>query len=192
MPPAAVFIYWPDDLSDRKIIEEARRVVAECVRVLETHPSPGQERPGTNRVRRWAEADAWAARAEPSRSSLRPESDGAGCRRWRRKKLPEKPRSHRIDPKVESAMHGRQKRHSGPAQDRQGQPVDMRVDQVEFARALGDGLDQQRAGGIRISPLHPRRSARGHTAWSFPFVSVVSKHRDRPHRGGRGRSTGSR
>ncbi|MBB4363468.1 hypothetical protein GGD65_004505 [Bradyrhizobium sp. CIR18] len=40
MTPMGIFIFRPDVLTDKRAIEEARRVVAESLRVLKDHPPP--------------------------------------------------------------------------------------------------------------------------------------------------------
>ncbi len=40
MPRFGFFIFRPDDLTDEIAIKEARRVIAESVKVLETNPPP--------------------------------------------------------------------------------------------------------------------------------------------------------
>ncbi|SCB54967.1 hypothetical protein GA0061098_103310 [Bradyrhizobium shewense] len=40
MTPEGIFIFRPDGLTDKRAIEEARRVIAESLRVLKAHPPP--------------------------------------------------------------------------------------------------------------------------------------------------------
>ncbi|MCP3395357.1 hypothetical protein NLM27_42285 [Bradyrhizobium sp. CCGB12] len=40
MTPMKISVFRPNSLSERKAIEEARRVIAESTRVLEIHPLP--------------------------------------------------------------------------------------------------------------------------------------------------------
>ena len=47
---------------------------------------------------------------------------------------------------IQPTMHGRKERHAKSAEQREGKPVDMRVDHVEFCRPFGDRFQQHGAG----------------------------------------------
>ena len=62
-------------------------------------------------------------------------------------------------------MHRREERHPGPAEHGKWQPIDVGVDHVEVARALGNGFYQQRTGGVRVrAPPAQAQCARPHRA----------------------------
>ena len=69
--------------------------------------------------------------------------------------------NHVVKPRqVEPPVHRGQERHAEPAQQRQVQPVNVRVNDVEFRRTLGDRLEQRGADRMRIHapPPEPQRA----------------------------------
>ncbi|MEY9399157.1 hypothetical protein ABIF79_005532 [Bradyrhizobium japonicum] len=65
--------------------------------------------------------------------------------------------------KVEAAMHRREIRDIRPAQHGKGQPVDVRVDQVEAGSVFSDSSTSIAQAALGSTPIRPNRRARGHT-----------------------------
>ena len=61
---------------------------------------------------------------------------------------------------IQSSVQGRHERHAQPAEQRQMQPINVTVDDIELGHTLGDSFEQRRLGGdgVRARPAKAKRA----------------------------------